>query len=105
MTTATTPPSDEDILTGLREAIAAVLDGPALAAVDVTSLDRDTPLLSLPLDSLKLVETMTRIEDRFRVFIPEQKAFAFTTVGEVVDYVRDKTAEKAAKAAARQESR
>jgi acyl carrier protein len=42
---------------------------------------------------------MTRIQDRFRVYMPAERAFAFTTVGQVVDYVRDRAATKAARAA------
>ena len=98
MTAAAVPaPTDAEILAGLREAITAVLGDAELANVDFEMLGRDTALLSLPLDSLGLLQTMTGIEDRFRVFIPEKDAFAFTTVGQVLDYVRGKLAAKTAR--------
>lgn len=94
---AVTVPEPADILTGLREALTAVLDADDLAKVDLAAVDTSTALLSLPVDSLALMELMTRIEDRFRVFIPEEKAYAFTTVGEIVDYIRDRAAAKVAR--------
>ncbi|GGK78227.1 acyl carrier protein [Mangrovihabitans endophyticus] len=95
--TAVPVPEPDDVLTGLRDALTDVLDADDLAKIDVGAVDARTPLLSLPVDSLALMELMTRIEDRFRVYIPEDRAYAFTTVGEVVDYVRDKAAAKAAR--------
>ncbi|MFC0598277.1 phosphopantetheine-binding protein [Streptomyces palmae] len=101
--TAATPspavPTDDEVLATLRKALTEVLDAADLAQVDLDAIDRDTPLLSLPLDSLTLVAAMSFLETSFRVFIPEQKAFAFKKVGELVDFVREKAETKAAKAA------
>ncbi|MFC5288436.1 phosphopantetheine-binding protein [Actinokineospora guangxiensis] len=94
-----TIPTDEEILTGLREEMAAVLES---TTVDIDDMGPQTPLLSLPLDSLRLVELMSRVEDRFRVYIPEQAAFGFATIGDVVEHVRAKSEAKAARAAGRQ---
>lgn len=87
----------EEVLTGLRDALIAILDADDLAKLDLDSVDASTPLLSMPVDSLALMEIMNRIEDRFRVYIPEDRAYAFTTVGEIIDYVRAKAAAKAAR--------
>ncbi|MFG2049334.1 acyl carrier protein [Micromonospora sp. NPDC048935] len=95
--TATHVPDADEILTGLRDALTGVLDATDLARINLDAIDADTPLLSLPIDSLALMDLMTRIEDRFRVYIPEERAYAFTTVGEVIDHVREKAAAKAAR--------
>ncbi|MGW7278124.1 acyl carrier protein [Streptomyces sp. NPDC054844] len=98
MTTTPAAPTDDELLTALREALTDLLDPADLAQVDLDALDRDTPLLSLPLDSITLVAAMSRLENTFRVFIPEQKAFAFTHVGDLADFVRERVAAKAARA-------
>lgn len=90
-------PTADEVIAGLRECLAAALEPDDLAKVDLEGLNSGTPLLSLPLDSLALMALMTKIEDRFRVFIPEQQAFAFTKIGEVVDCVRDGLTAKAAR--------
>jgi len=90
-------PVDEDIIAGLRDALSAVLDDDARDRSDIEGITRDTPLLSLPLDSLQLVQAMTHVEDRFRVLVSQDAAFTFTTVGELVDHVRDKAVAKAAR--------
>lgn len=90
-------PEPEQVLAGLRAALTDVLDPGDLTKIDLDALGPGTPLLSLPVDSLALMEMMTRVEDRFRVYIPADRAYQFTTVGEVVQYVRDKAAAKAAR--------
>lgn len=94
---ASTTPTDADILAALREALADVLEPADLAHIDLDALSRTTALLSLPLDSITLVAAMTRIENTFRVFIPEKEAFSFTHVGELADFVRERVAAKAAR--------
>ncbi|MFE1961508.1 acyl carrier protein [Streptomyces sp. NPDC059479] len=91
-------PTDDAILDALREALTDILNPSDLAHVDLDAIERTTPLLSLPLDSITLVAAMTRIENKFRVFIPEQKAFAFTHVGDLADHVRERVQAKAARA-------
>ncbi|MET9553680.1 acyl carrier protein [Streptomyces sp. NPDC006645] len=92
-------PTDADVLTVLREALAELLEPAELAQVDLDSIRSGTPLLSLPLDSITLVAAMTRVENEFKVFIPEQKAFAFQQVGDIADFVRERVQAKAARAA------
>jgi len=90
-------PAPEQILVGLRAAIADTLDGVDLARIALDAVDTATPTLSLPVDSLALMRIVSGVEDRFRVFIPEDKAYAFTTIGELVSFVQEKTAAKAAR--------
>lgn len=94
---ATRVPEPAEVLAGLREALSVVLDADDLAKIDLAALGTGTPLLSLPVDSMALMELMTRIEDTFRVYIPEERAYQFTTIGDVVDHVRTKAAAKAAR--------
>ncbi|GAA3032619.1 acyl carrier protein [Actinokineospora globicatena] len=89
-----TIPTAEAVVDELRAVLPRVLAPADLAKVDLAAVDLTTPLLSLPIDSAALLELMTRIEDRFRVFISDEQAFAFTTVGEVVDHVRAKALAK-----------
>ena len=91
-------PARDEIINALRLELATALQD-VKATVNLDSVTADTPLLSLPLDSLALMALMTQVEDRYRVFIPEEKMFGFKTVGEVADYVRTAVEAKAAKAA------
>lgn len=103
MTTTTTAPlSDEQILAQLRALVEKVVADEDRDMVDITAITSETHLLSLPLDSLATMELMTGIEDTFKVYIPEQKAFEFVTVGDVIGYVHEKLAAKAARAAEKQ---
>lgn len=90
-------PDAVQILDGLRDALRIVLDGDDLARIDLDVIDASTRLLTLPVDSLALMATMSQIEDRFRVFISEQQAQGFTTVGDIIDYVQQRAAAKAAR--------
>lgn len=98
-TTPAAAPTDADVLGTLREALAELLEPAELAQVDLDSIESGTPLLSLPLDSITLVAAMTRVENEYRVFIPEQKAFGFQQVGDIADFVRERVQAKAARAA------
>ncbi|MCF2437106.1 acyl-CoA dehydrogenase family protein [Streptomyces thinghirensis] len=64
-TTPAAAPTDDELLTALRAALTDILDPADLAQVDLDALGRDTPLLSLPLDSITLVAAMSRIETTF----------------------------------------
>lgn len=95
--TETNIPAPEQILVGLRAAIADTLEGVDLARIDLNAVHAGTPMLSLPVDSLALMQIITSVEDRFRIFIPEDKAYGFTTIGELIAFVQAKTAAKAAR--------
>ncbi|GAA1933550.1 hypothetical protein GCM10009716_45970 [Streptomyces sodiiphilus] len=92
-------PSDDEIVTALRDIMAAVLSDEDLARTDLAGVTAETPLLSLPLDSVTLMAVIAEIEERFRVYIPEHRAFAFTRVGELVEYVGERARAKAGRAA------
>lgn len=92
-------PTSEDVLEGLRTDLRDALAG-VQTPVDLDAVEPGTALLSLPLDSLALMELMTRVEDRFRVFVPEERAFAFETVQDVIDFVRAGVQKKADRASA-----
>lgn len=92
---APTPPSPSDVLAEMKAALSTVLPVEDLAQVDLASLDADTPMLSLPIDSAVLMALMNELEDRFSVFIDEEAAFGFTTVGEVTDHIIERVTAKA----------
>ncbi|MFJ3726091.1 acyl carrier protein [Streptomyces sp. NPDC090045] len=79
--------SDETVLAALRESLADVLEDDLLEHVDLESLGRGTHLLSLPLDSITLVDLMTRLEDQYGAAISEEQAFAFQVVGDLIDHI------------------
>lgn len=90
-------PGTDEILAGLRTAIGETLTGADRERLDLDAVHTGTPMLSLPVDSLALMQIITNVEDRFRVYIPEDQAYRFTTIGELVDFVHDRTAAKAAR--------
>ncbi|MGH3726086.1 MAG: acyl carrier protein [Mycobacterium sp.] len=88
-------PSDIDIVETLRAALTKLLPPEDLAQVDLDAVGPDTPLLSLPIDSVVLMALMNDVEDRFTVFIPEEDAFAFTVVGDIGVFIRQRLRDKA----------
>lgn len=100
-TSQTAEITPEAILTQLKELFQQVIKPEALAFVNVDQLTLETPLLSLPMDSLELMELMTKIEETFRVYVPEDQAFGFQTLGNVVTYIQEKLVAKAQRAAAK----
>ena len=91
---------DLSLIAGLEAGIEAFVAGnteDASYARIVAAIDRQTNLLSLPLDSAALLELMTRLEDTYRVFIPHEKAFEFETVGAIGDYISERLTAKAAR--------
>ncbi|MEW2491009.1 acyl carrier protein [Streptomyces sp. NPDC048411] len=92
-------PTEEQITATLKTALTEVLEPADLAHVDLDAVGPHTPLLSLPLDSITLVSAMSRIETEYRVFIPEQKAFAFKTVADLAEFVQERVQAKAARTA------
>ena len=91
----TTLPEEDEILDALRSGLAKLLSPEDLAHVDLPGIDRNTPFLSLPIDSAVLMALMAELEETFTVFVDDESAFAFTAVGDVSDYIRHRLAEKA----------
>lgn len=91
-------PDQDAILVGLRQALAAVLPQKERESFDVEEVVADTPLLSLPVDSATLMALAAETEERFRVYIPEQELYAFTTAGEFAAYIHQRLQAKAARA-------
>jgi acyl carrier protein len=55
-------------------------------------------MLSLPVDSAVLMALMNELEDTFAVYIEEEAAFSFESVGDVSEYIRQRLAAKAGRA-------
>ncbi|AKC40857.1 Phosphopantetheine attachment site [Mycolicibacterium phlei] len=88
-------PIDLDIAEALRDALTKLLPPEDLAQLDLDAVGPDTPLLSLPVDSVVLMALMNDLEDRFSVFIPEEEAFAFVVVGDIGAFIRQRLRDKA----------
>ncbi|NGX10318.1 acyl carrier protein [Mycobacteroides franklinii] len=95
MTETLALPEDAEIIGALREALTKLLPEEDLAQVDLDAVGAETALLSLPIDSVVLMALMNELEDRFTVFIPEEEAFAFTVVGDVGTFIRQRLRDKA----------
>ncbi|OHT85033.1 acyl carrier protein [Mycobacteroides saopaulense] len=95
MTETAVLPEDAEIIGALREALGRSLPPEDLAQVDVGAVDAGTALLALPVDSVVLMALMNELEDRFTVFIPEEEAFAFTVVGDIGTFIRQRLRDKA----------
>ena len=88
-------PETEQVLAAVRSALGRLLAPADLEQVDLDSLSLNTPLLSLPVDSAVLMALMTELEDTFSVFIDEEAAFSFQSVGDIAEYIRQRLAGKA----------
>jgi acyl carrier protein len=88
-------PDAADVVSAIRAALVKLLPAEDLAQVELDSLDVATPLLSLPVDSAVLMAMMTELEDTFTVFIEEEAAFGFESVGDVADYIRNRITARA----------
>jgi acyl carrier protein len=87
-------PDAADVVSAIRAALVKLLPAEDLAQVELDSLDVATPL-SLPVDSAVLMAMMTELEDTFTVFIEEEAAFGFESVGDVADYIRNRITARA----------
>lgn len=87
-------PTDEELLEIIRAALSTALEEEILESFDPSSVDLDTLILRLPLDSLTLMSLMGRLEEETRVFIPDSKAFGFERVVDVTTFLREKLAAK-----------
>lgn len=100
MTGSVLIPETDEVLDILRTALVTLLPPEDLAQVDIAAIGADTQLLSLPIDSVLLMALMNEIEEVFTVFIPEEQAFAFTTAGDLAEFVRQRLTDKAQRLAA-----
>ncbi|MCW1959134.1 MAG: phosphopantetheine-binding protein [Mycobacterium sp.] len=91
-------PESADVVAAIRDGLARLLPPEDLAQVDLPALDEHTPMLSLPVDSAVLMALMNDLEDTFSVYIEEEAAFSFESVGDVCDYIRQRIAAKALRA-------
>lgn len=91
----TTPDlADDALLERLKELVRQAIEPRHQSSLNFAEVNAATPLLSLPMDSLALMELMAGIEETFEVYIPEEQAFAFLTVGDVITYIQTKTLAK-----------
>ncbi len=90
-----TLPESADVIAAIRGGLIKLLPPEDLAQVDLDGLDASTPLLSLPVDSATLMALVNELEDTFSVFIEEEAAFSFETLGEISDYIRNRIADRA----------
>lgn len=88
-------PESSQIIAAVRTALVKLLPPEDLQQVDITGIDEQTALLSLPIDSAVLMALMTELEDTFTVFIDEESAFAFASLGDLTGYIRQRLTEKA----------
>ena len=64
-------------------------------SVDKSEIKRSTSFISdLNADSLDTVELVMELEDEFELTIPDDAAEKLKTVGEAIDYIKMKLAEK-----------
>lgn len=95
MTEMVVLPEDAEIIGALRGALIKLLPPEDLAQVDLDAVNAQTALLGLPVDSVVLMALMNEMEDRFTVFIPEEDAFAFSVVGDIGAFIRERLRAKA----------
>ncbi len=85
-------PETAEVIDGIRAGLTRLLPPEDLDQIDLDTLDAQTPLLSLPVDSAVLMALMTELEDTFTVYIDEEAAFEFGVLGDVADYIRARIA-------------
>ncbi len=91
-------PEPADVVAAIRSGLARLLPPEDLQQVDLPGIDEKTPMLSLPVDSAVLMALMNELEDTFAVYIEEEAAFSFESVGDISDYIRERLAAKARRA-------
>ncbi len=74
----------------LERVIAVLADKLSKDASEITATSRITD--DLGADSLDMVEVIMGLEDEFGIEIPDEDASKITTVGEIVEYIQEKTA-------------
>jgi acyl carrier protein len=72
----------EEVMSRIREHLAAELEVDASVITDATRFKED-----LEADSLDLVELTVELEDTYGIRIPDEEAARILTVGQAADYV------------------
>ena len=72
----------EEVMSRIREHLAAELEVDASVITDATRFKED-----LEADSLDLVELTVELEDTYGIRIPDEQAARILTVGQAADYV------------------
>lgn len=85
---AAAAPGEPALLDQLKELVRRVVDEQDQELLDIDQITSATPLLSLPLDSLATIELLHGIEETFKIDVPEEAAFEFQTIGEIVHHIR-----------------
>ena len=67
----------DEVLTGLKEKLA------------LSSIDENSRLQDLGIDSLDIVELVMALEEEFDMEIPDSDAEKVVTVGDVVEYIKE----------------
>ena len=88
-------PEPAAIVAAIRDGLTRLLPPDDLAQVDLSALDEHTPMLSLPVDSAVLMALMNDLEDTFAVYVEEEAAFSFESLGDISDYIRQRLVAKA----------
>lgn len=83
-----TLPEPEEVIEAIRAGLTKLLPAEDLDQIDLDTLDEQTQLLGLPVDSAVLMALMNELEDTFTVYIEEEAAFEFADLGDVCDYIR-----------------
>ncbi len=77
----------DEVMTKVRDHLAAELEVPASAIAETTSFKDD-----LDADSLDLYELVMELEDTYGIRISEAEAARIETVGDAVDFVAERVA-------------
>ena len=93
--TATHDLSDHAVLAQLKALLQRVIDEQERETLDIDNITAETDLLSLPLDSLATVELMHGIEETFNIYVREDAAFEFQTMGDVIRHIQEQRARSA----------
>lgn len=90
-------PNNARVVLAVQEALVTVLPVEDLAQIALEELDEHTQLLSLPIDSVVLMSVMNELEECFSIFITEEAAFDFVTIGDIAQYIQNRFADKASR--------
>lgn len=88
-------PEPSAVVDAIRTGLSKLLPPEDLEEVDLPGIDGQTLMLSLPVDSAVLMALMNELEDTFEVYIDEEAAFSFASVGEISDHIRQRLTAKA----------